>query len=83
MKRLKFETQQQLEFFCLNTLSEIRDFDIDEINEPKCFSIADVVKDIADTLMYLDVVKIEEFEGMVELNLSCQEGCTRCDKPKQ
>lgn len=62
MKRLKFETEDQLEMFCLNRLAEVRQFDLSDISNPMCSSIAEIVKDIADVLIVSDFVRVEEFE---------------------
>lgn len=62
MKRLKFETEDQLEMFCLNRLAEVRQFDLSDISSPMCSSIAEIVKDIADVLIVSDFVRVEEFE---------------------
>lgn len=77
MKRLKFETKQQLDFFVLNYLVQVNEVEIQEINDPIGFSVADIAEEIAEFLVIHDfarVAEIEEFE--------CPEGCTGYDEPK-
>lgn len=62
MKKLRFETEQELQLFCLNRLAEIRNFELSEINNPMCFSIMDIVTDISDVLICSGLVKVHELE---------------------
>ena len=77
MKRLKFETKQQLDFFVLNYLVQEHDVDIQDINEPLNFSIADLTEEIAEFLVIHDFARVDEIE-----ELECPEGCTGCDELK-
>jgi len=77
MKRLKFETQQQLDFFVLNYLVQVNEVEIQEINNPMDFSVADLAEEIADFLVNLEFVRVYELE-----EFECPEGCTGCDELK-
>ena len=78
MKRLKFETKQQLDFFVLNYLVQVNEVEIQEINDPIGFSVADIAEEIAEFLVMHDLVRVDEIE-----ELECPEGCTGCDDLKQ
>ncbi|MHB8871668.1 MAG: hypothetical protein ACYC5G_04405 [Candidatus Doudnabacteria bacterium] len=77
MKRLKFETKQQLDFFVLNYLVQVNEVDIQEINNPMDFSVADIAEEIAEFLVIHDFVRVDEIE-----EFECPEGCTGCDELK-
>jgi hypothetical protein len=77
MKRLKFETKQQLDFFVLNYLVQVNEVEIQEINEPLGFSVADLAEEISDFLVVHDFARVDEIE-----EFECPEGCTGCDELK-
>ena len=77
MKRLKFETKQQLDFFVLNYLVQVNEVDIHDINEPLGFSIADLAEEISEFLVMHDFARVDEIE-----EFECPEGCTGCDDLK-
>ena len=75
MKRLKFETQNELELCTLNYLVSKYNVPVSEINDEFDSSIADIAEEIAEFLVDVGYVKVlEEFE--------CPEGCTGCDELK-
>lgn len=74
MKRLKFETKQQLDSFVLNYLVQVNEVEVQEINKEVGFSVADVAEEISDFLIIHDFARVAEME--------CQEGCTGCDTKK-
>lgn len=75
MKRLKFETQNELELFTLNYLVAKYDTPVSEINDILETTIAGMAEEIAEYLVDLGFAKVE--------GLKCPEGCTGCDQPKQ
>ncbi len=75
MKKLKFETKNQLEVFSLEYLLDTIDVEIDNLNNPIDWSVVDVAKILAKFLYVGGFAKIEYFE--------CPEGCTGCDAPKE
>ena len=74
MKRLKFETKQQLDSFVLNYLVQVNEVEVQKINKEVGFSVADVAEEISDFLIIHDFARVAEME--------CPEGCTGCDEPK-
>lgn len=74
MKRLKFETKQQLDSFVLNYLVQVNEVEIQEINDPIEFTPADIAEEIAEFLIIHDFARVAEME--------CTEGCSGCDEPK-
>ena len=75
MKRLKFETKQQLDFFVLNYLAEVNEVEVQDINKPMDFSVADLAEEISDFLVVHDFARVDEIE-----EFECPEGCTGCDE---
>lgn len=77
MKKLKFETKQQLDVFVLNYLALEHEVEVQDLNSPLGFSVTDIAEEISDYLIshgLARVAEIEEFE--------CPEGCTGCDELK-
>ena len=75
MKRLKFETTNELELFCLNYLVSKHDIAISEIKDGFESDIVDVAEELSEFLVDLGFVTVyEQFE--------CPEGCTGCDELK-
>lgn len=74
MKKIKVDSQNELEMLVLNYLVAKYDVPVSQINEPFDATIADVAQEISEYLVDLGFAKVEEFE--------CPEGCTGCDEIK-
>lgn len=77
MKRLKFETKQQLDVFVLNYLALEHEVEVSDLNSPLGFSVTDIAEEISDYLIAHDIARVYELE-----EFECQEGCTGCDELK-
>jgi len=71
MKRLKFETNNELDLFCLGHLIELHEASINDVNEPQIFTLAEVAQEIAIFLDCYDIARIKENE--------CPDGCVGCE----
>jgi len=72
MKRLKFETTNELELFCLNYLVSKHDIPISEIKDSFDADIVDVAEELSEFLVDLGFAKVyeEDFE--------CDGDCRTC-----